>query len=1016
MEPHDNRPRPRPSRVPVTTYRLQLRAEFGFAAARELTGYLAEIGVTDCYSSPLLKAHPGSTHGYDICDHSRLNSDLGTPAEFDAWCDALGAAGLGLLLDIVPNHMACDPGCNPWWRDVLENGPGSPYAPYFDIDWSPVKPELNDRVLLPILGEQYGLVLERGELTLAFREGRLHLRYGAVDLPISPREAPRVLGLHEERLARALEGESALREYQSILTALRNLPAYTERDPARVAERQREKEVTRERLLRLVAEAPAIGSHIEQCVREVNGTPGDPASFDTLHALLEHQAYRLAYWRTAGDEINYRRFFDVNELAGLRTEVREVFDATHTLLARLIAARQVTGVRVDHPDGLYDPAEYFARLQALARNARAGGGSESGVPAGYAPEAPLYVVAEKILSPGEQVRSDWDVDGTTGYGFLNLVAGLFVDGRHLGQLRRVYGQVTGRQVSFEEVAHESKSTIMLTTMASELNVLAHALNRLAEQDRRRRDFTLNSCRKLLHAFVACLPVYRTYVSGRGPSAFDRASVESAIAEARRRNPLMEASIFTFLRETLLPFPEPSGSSQAEGSAETIHPRGEHDDRLQGDGAGDRLTFAMRLQQFTGPVHAKGVEDTAFYRYHVLISANDVGGRPARPDVSPAEFHEANARRLSVWPLELLTTATHDTKRGEDARVRIAALSEMPTEWRARVSDWMRLNGRHRRKVAGLWAPDRNDEYFFYQTLLGVWPAESGHAVVAERAGDELIDRLVAYLQKAVQEAKVHTSWIENDAAYTTAIVRFVTESLNGPMSARFLRSFVPFARRVARVGMIHSLAQLTLKLSSPGVSDVYQGAEFWDLSLVDPDNRRPVDFQRRRQALDQLRPVIECAEQGLTRRDCLDDLLSRWEDGRIKLFVMAAGLRVRRAHASMLLDGAYVPLVPEGPLADHVVAFARRHESGMLLTIVPRLVGTLWPAGEHADNLAWAQAPGWDETRVSLPESLASPGGWRHVLTGETVTADVDERGACLRPGNLFRHWPVAMLLAHAHT
>ncbi|HZL92796.1 MAG TPA: malto-oligosyltrehalose synthase, partial [Vicinamibacterales bacterium] len=503
----------------MSTYRLQLQPGFGFAQAREVVGYLAQLGVTDCYSSPHFKANPGSTHGYDICDHRALNPELGTEDDFSAFCAALQACGLGHVMDMVPNHMAANPRSNPWWRDVLENGPSSPFALFFDIDWQPVKPELHGKVLLPVLGDQYGHVLERGELQLRIENGALHLRYFDLDLPINPRQSPRILGLHIDRLQQGMGEDPDLREYLSVLTALQNLPAYMETDPSRIAERQREKEVAKDRLARLVSRSEPIQRHLDSVIDEVNGAAGEPASFNALHDLLENQPYRLAYWRTAADEINYRRFFDINELVGLRTEEPAVFDATHTLLKRLVAEGKVTGIRVDHPDGLFDPAAYFERLQEMAGTS-------------------TYVVAEKILSPGETLSRDWQVAGTTGYGFLNILSGLFVDPRHVRKLWRIYTRLTGRAEPFEEVAYQGRRIVMLTAMASELNVLAHALNRLSEMDRSSRDFTLSECRRVLREVAACFPVYRTYISARGVSAFDREVITTAIADARRRNPVM----------------------------------------------------------------------------------------------------------------------------------------------------------------------------------------------------------------------------------------------------------------------------------------------------------------------------------------------------------------------------------------------------------------------------------------------------------------------------------------------
>jgi (1->4)-alpha-D-glucan 1-alpha-D-glucosylmutase len=967
-----------PARRPVSTYRLQFRPGFGFTDASKILPYLDDLGVTDCYVSPILTPTSGSLHGYDICDHNRLNPELGSQADFEEWCAALRSRGMGHIVDVVPNHMACDPVSNVWWRDVLENGPSSPFAKYFDIDWDPVKPELKGKVLLPVLGDQYGRVLERGELQLQFENGALHLRHFDRDLPINPRQSPRVLGARRDELQQHVQGGPALREYLSILTALQNLPAYTEEETGRVIERQREKEVARERFIRLTTESPDIKEHVESVVRLANGIVGDRSSFDLLHTLLEHQAYRLAYWRTAFDEINYRRFFDINELIGLRMDEPEVFEATHALLRQMIVSGQVTGLRIDHPDGLFDPAQYFDRVQQMAAGTRPESQSDNGA-------GPFYIVAEKILSEGESLRRDWAVAGTTGYSFLNAVAGLFVDGRNGQRLRRVYGRLTGRQTRFADVAYESKRTILLTAMASELNVLAHALNRLSERDRRLRDFTLNNCRTVLREVTACFPVYRTYASERGVDAFDRAAVSSAIRQARQRNPLMERSIFQFLEDALLTDPSSTANDPD---------------------ARERLRFAMKFQQFTGPVQAKGVEDTAFYRYLVLATVNDVGGHPARLSLSPAEFHDANVTRLRLWPGELITTATHDTKRGEDARMRIAVLSEIPDIWRRAVSVWMRVNGRHRTKLPSGWAPDRNDEYLFYQTLIGVWPPTPAESPVPDEAPADLVARVKAYMQKAIREAKMHTSWIDEDQAYGRAVARFVERTLTGKTSMPFLRSFVPLQRRISARGMMNSLSQLVLKLGSPGVTDVYQGNELWDLSLVDPDNRRAVDFAHRRGLLQQLMPLIDSVTSGRCHVPDVIDLLRAWEDGRIKVFVTACGLRFRRAHPEVVRDGSYDPLRPDGPSAEHLVGFGRRHASGELLVIVPRLLVSLVPDAPlpRGDAL-------WTTTRIHVPPAYEAR-CYRHLLTGETVWIDGGPDGRWIRADDLYREFPVAMLWA----
>jgi (1->4)-alpha-D-glucan 1-alpha-D-glucosylmutase len=684
-----------------------------------------------------------------------------------------------------------------------------------------------------------------------------------------------------------------------------------------------------------------------------------------LHGLLEHQAYRLAYWRTAADEINYRRFFDINELVALRMEVPAVFEAAHGLLWRLVSDGTVTGIRVDHPDGLLDPLTYFKRLQQLTGQ-------------------PLYVVGEKILSHGESLNPNWRMAGTTGYGFLNMVSRLFVDPRHVQAMRRIYARVTGHQETFEEVAYQGRRTIMLTAMASELNVLAHALNRLAEQDRRSRDFTLNNCRTALREVVACFPVYRTYVNRSGASDFDRAIITAAIADARRRNPLMEASIFDFLKDILLP-PSPADDHVGE----------------------ERVRFAMKVQQFTAPVQAKGVEDTAFYRYNVLVSANEVGGHPGRLSAAVGDFHEMNRQRLECWPLELLATSTHDAKRGEDARARINVLSEMPVTWSKAVGAWMRINGRHRVKLHGAWAPDRNDEYLFYQVLIGSWPAERTPSPLPDRAGADLTERLVAYMDKAAREAKIHTSWIEENPEYSRALSRFVKEALTGQTARRFLASFVPFQRRVAQLGMVNSLSQLVLKLASPGVPDFYQGTELWDLSLVDPDNRRPVDFAARQLLLADLRPVLDRLEHDGTAEPQVQDLLTRWTDGEIKLFVTACGMRFRRQHQGLMLCGGYTPLDIDGERADHVVAFARHDESGTLLAVAPRLVAPL-----VADDRPLPAGPDvWGATRLVLPP-VARAVRYHHVITGEWCETAADSTS--LPVASVLGTCPVALLWAPA--
>jgi (1->4)-alpha-D-glucan 1-alpha-D-glucosylmutase len=1003
-------------RVPVSTYRLQFHQRFTLRQACELVPYLARLGVTDCYASPLLAARAGSTHGYDIVDHSRLNPEVGADDDFAAFTGALAQNGMGLVLDFVPNHMGVDAAANAWWRDVLENGPSSPYARFFDIDWDPIQPELKGKVLLPILGDQYGVVLEKGQLQLSLEDGTLALRYFDHNLPVNPRQGRLVFEHRIAELEKTLGAEQPhLREFLSILTALRNLPVYTETDEQRITERHREKEVARERLALLLQTAPEIRRHIETNIAVFNGTPGEPASFDRMHDLLEKQAYRLAFWRTAMHEINYRRFFDINELAGLSMEAPAVFDATHRLLLEHIRQGRVSGIRLDHTDGLFDPAQYFERLQHAVRQAR----GEDDPPPASRRAADLdtqsgailrgnsfYVIVEKILSGAETLREQWSVDGTTGYDFLNDVNGLFVDSHNAHKMKRLYARFTGRSDLPADELYESKKVVMTTSLASELNVLAYELNRISELNRRSRDFTLDSLRDALREVVAAFPVYRTYVSENGWTDYDVRVIETAVARARRRNPAMEASIFSFVREVLLPRRETARS----GAEFERH-----------------LRFAMKFQQFTGPVQAKGLEDTTFYRYVPLVSLNDVEGDLYRFGRSPAEFHEANAHRRRRWPFSMLATATHDTKRGEDARARLNVLSELPEDWRKEIARWARLNAGNRATVEGQPAPDRNDEYLFYQTLLGAWPADS-----LEEASEDLVQRLQQYMTKAIREAKTHTSWVNPVENYEQAVLHFVDRTLRGSGSSRFLSLFVPFQRRIAPLGMVNSLAQLVLKLASPGVPDSYQGNELWDFHLVDPDNRRPVDFARRRRLLEQMQPLVDAAlacagrdpeiAASSQRRSATDsfgstssgsalqpeqlrqragDMLADWTDGRIKMYLTAVGLGLRRALPSLFLQGEYVSLDASGPRQNHVVAFARRNGGRMVVAVVPRLL-----AAASTARIPPLESEFWQDTRLTVPAE-SRPAFLRNVFTGDSVALEAD---GGLAVAEALRTLPVALL------
>jgi (1->4)-alpha-D-glucan 1-alpha-D-glucosylmutase len=888
--------------------------------------------------------------------------------------------------------MGVDSAMNSWWRDVLENGPASPFASYFDIDWEPVKPELRNKVLLPILGDHYGHVLERGELKMEFADGALIIKYCDRDLPIDPKQWPRVFRLGLDGLKAGLpEDDPALVEFLSILTALDHLPATHVKAPEQVAERQREKKVARERLVRLLDGAPIIRKHIDETLAANNGIPGKPETFDHLHELLENLPYRLAYWRTAFHEINYRRFFDINDLAGICMDNPAVFAAAHDMVFRLIREGKITGLRLDHLDGLFDPTSYLHQLQrsiAEPRAPAAAGRRADTAAAERAPgidhepagvsKAPFYVVVEKILTGGETLPDDWPIYGTTGYDFLNDLTRLFVEPQNARALKRVYQRFTNQSTPLSDIVCESKEIITATAMASELNVLAHALNRLSEGNRRARDFTLDSLREALRQTVACFPVYRTYVTEKSATDSDRQVIDMALTRARRRNPAMEPTVFAFLRDCLLP---PA-------------------DTLTIDEARQRLNFSMRFQQYTGPVQAKGLEDTAFYRYNVLLSLNEVGGDPQRFGGTAAQFHESNKRRRSRWPLAMLATATHDTKRGEDVRARLNVLSEIPDEWRRCLSAWARSNGGLRVKVDGAPAPDRNDEYLLYQALLGSWPADPGGTISAQSLAD-LTARLQAYLLKAVKEAKVHTSWINPNEAYDQAVVQFVARVLTGPRAERFRAAFLPFQQRVALLGVLNSLSHVLLKITSPGIPDFYQGTELWDLSLVDPDNRRPVDYAVRRRMLEELAPALSEPAMRDGERGIAAKMLDSWEDGRIKMYVTAQGLRLRKRWPRLFLEGDYEAPALTGERADNLVAVLRRHEGKLVVSMVPRLVARWtsnerpWPMGESL----------WKNTCVEFPEEMR-PRHLRNVLTGETPAATDGK----LKVAEVLSSFPLALL------
>ena len=954
-------------RIPLATYRLQFNNCFTFRDAERITDYLETLGVTDCYASSYLAAVPGSPHGYDVADPTRLNPDVGTEADYWAWIDALRSREMGHVLDLVPNHMGIAKAANPWWLDVLENGVCSRYAHFFDIEWHPLKAELADKVLIPILADQYGSVLERQLVTLEYDHGAFFVRHYDERLPIATDTYSLVV---RDALNAWLQDHAgpAADELLSVLTAADNLPLRTSRDPEDIAVRARENEIIKRRLAALTDSSPDVAALIDSCVTALNGVANQPRTFDRLDAVLNTQSYRLAHWRVASEEINYRRFFDVNQLAALRMEDPSVFDEVHRFVLDLVRRGAATGLRVDHVDGLYAPADYLRRLQAQINHS-------SGA------HDDFYIVVEKILGTGENLPEDWPVYGTTGYQFAAVVNNLFVDRRNERAFDDMYSRFVyerRERPSFADLAYQSRKLILHETMSGDINSLGHQLNRFSERNRHFRDFTLYSLISTIKEVIACFPVYRTYVTAEQPVApHDRRYIGDAVRCAKRRVPGVTAVVFDFIERLLLKETAVSGTEDCEA----------------------RARFIGKFQQLTGPISAKAIEDTAFYVYNRLISLNEVGSDPTVFGLEPPEVHRWMAERQRRWPAALSATATHDTKRGEDVRARLNALSEMPGTWKRLVGRWRALNRRHKTDVNGVLAPDPNEEYFLYQTLLGAWPFDMDENGARAR----FKQRLEHYMMKALREAKVHTSWLSPDEQYESAVMRFVDAILDRRRAARFTQLFEPFQARIAELGIYNSLAQLAIKITAPGVPDFYQGGELWDLNLVDPDNRRPVDYELRRQRMSGLDALSS------------SELLATRTDGRIKMHVMHQALKARAQFRAVYEQGDYEPLNTTGARRECLFAFARRSPGGgadraMTITCVPRCIATLVP-----DGASPPLGPGvWKDTRLELlglADDDASLDSFRNVFTGATIVPDRTAAGRTIAAAALFDRFPVALLV-----
>jgi (1->4)-alpha-D-glucan 1-alpha-D-glucosylmutase len=954
----------RPATLPTATYRLQFNAGFTFQAATDIVDYLASLGISHCYASNYLKAVPGSLHGYDVVDPTQLNPEIGNERTYTAWVDALRAHRMGHIIDLVPNHMGIAQSANPWWQDVLENGESSRYADVFDIDWQPIKSELEHKVLLPVLGDAYGAVLERQEIRLEYAQGAFQARYFDHVFPIAPGTYQYILEYDLPRLLNDVGRDSDEgTEFLSILTAIRYLPGRLVTDAAARAERDREKEVIKRRLEEVTTRSPQVLAHINRIVTTFNGRPGDPHSFDALDALLSTQPYRLSYWRVAAEEINYRRFFDINELAAIRMEDPAVFNRAHEYVFELVRRGCIDGFRIDHVDGLFDPGDYLRRLQHRARALRPD----------LFTDRRLFLVVEKILGHDERLP-DWPVEGTTGYDFLVMLNGVFVDAQNERAVEGAYQQFTRLRVPYREIAYRGKQLILRISMASELNVLAHRLNRFSERHRHYRDFTLNSLGQAMREIIACFPVYRTYVNDRepAPTASDRQYIERAVREAKRRNPYRPAAVYHFVRDLLLKRGE-------------FIPESERSEHMQ---------FVGKFQQVTSPVTAKGIEDTALYQYNRLVSLNEVGSEPDHFGTSPAQLHDWLAERAERWPHGLSATSTHDTKRSEDVRARVNVLSEIPGGWKQATSRWARTNRRARTSIEEQSYPSRNEEYLIYQTLAGSWPLEP----LTPDTLKAYSDRIVAYLLKAMREAKVFTSWINPSEEHERAMRHFI-ETILAPDNTLFLDDFAQFHRRIAQLGVYNSLAQVALKIAAPGVPDFYQGTEIWDFSLVDPDNRRPIDYTLRRTLLAGLDADVQTRGRTAAAAGLMADIF----DHRLKLFTVATLLRFRHTRREVFDRGTYMPVATDGNRQAHIFAFARSYAGRQAIVAVPRLLASVLP-DERALPLGDRV---WGDTVLVLPTAASR---YHNVFTDRCVPLAREGDRVTARAADVFEQFPVALL------
>lgn len=918
-------------RTPLATYRIQLHHGFQFEAATKIVGYLAKLGISDFYASPIFKAKAGSTHGYDVVDPTQLNPELGTPEIFDQLVEKLQQHNMGWVQDIVPNHMSYDRD-NRYLMDVLENGLDSDYVQYFDLAWNAPFRGDHEPILAPLLGDFYGSCLENGDIQLQYDQDGLTVNYYALRVPLRLESYSIFLTHDLGKLARTLgRRHPDFVKLLAVLYMLKSLPT-----ESGGKQRQDQAEFVKGLLWELHEGNPEVKAFIDENIQFFNGEAGNPHSVDWLDKLLSEQFFRLSYWKVGAEEINYRRFFTVNELVSVKVEELKVFNNTHEFIAKLVKEGKVTGLRIDHIDGLSNPQQYLERLQEKVGD--------------------TYIVAEKILQPGEDLPKNWNIQGTSGYDYLNYLNSVFCDVENEQKFDQIYQRIQGRSISFEEVVLDKKHLILDKNLAGDLDNLARLLKDISLKDRYGNDFTINGLKRAIAEVLVQFSIYRTYTTEAGVSECDRTYIQTAIECARENAPFSQKEL-DFIEKLLLL---------------------EYDDSLTPADKEQWLYFVMRIQQYTGPLMAKGVEDTAFFVYNRLISLNEVGGDPDRFGISTTEFHQFNQYRQQNWNAAMNASSTHDTKRGEDTRARINVLSEIPDEWQTQLQKWREINQKHKSQNKRTVMPSANDEYAFYQTLIGAYPF-----LESEREG--FADRIEQYAIKSIREAKVSTAWLRPNAAYEDACSKFVKAILDPSEDNQFLKEFLPFQQKIAHYGVFNSLSQTLIKITSPGIPDFYQGTELWDLSLVDPDNRRPVDFEQRAAFLD--------AIQSTEVSELMPRLLEKPQDGQIKLFLTVQALKVRNQFKSVFLNGEYIPLEATGKFKDHIIAFARKDADKMVVTIAPRFFTRLI----QPDQLPIGEI--WEDTTIELPAS-----NWKDAI------ANTEHSGTAIALKDVLKHFPVALL------